>query len=89
VPGLLLGSGVDLGLHFALGYVGAGLLASLASAGWVLVVALLLVGLGAWLVLARGRRRGAAAAAVAWSQATCPVCLVVGGVPLAREGVLR
>jgi hypothetical protein len=81
VPGLVLGSGVDLGLHFALGYLGAGILASLASAGWVLVVGLLIVGLAAWLVLMR-RRRGttAAAAAVAWTQATCPVCLVVGAI---------
>ena len=82
VPGLVLGSGVDLGLHFALGYLGASLLASLASFGWVLVVGLLVLGLAAWLVLMRRRRASAAAAAVAWSQATCPVCLVVGSVPV-------
>jgi len=80
VPGLVLGSGVDLGLHFALGYLGASILSSLASFGWVLLVALLLVGLAAWLVLMRRRRASAAAAAVAWTQATCPVCLVVGAI---------
>jgi membrane protein DedA with SNARE-associated domain len=82
VPGLVLGSSVDLGLHFALGYVGAGILASLAGAGWLLVVGLLILGLAAWLLLMRRRRASAAAAAVAWSQATCPVCLVVGSVPV-------
>ena len=82
VPGLVLGSGVDLGLHFALGYLGAGILASLAGGGWVVVVGLLAIGLAAWLLLMRRRRASAAAAAVAWSQATCPVCLVVGSVPV-------
>jgi membrane protein DedA with SNARE-associated domain len=87
VPGLVLGSGVDLGLHFALGYLGASILASLASFGWVLVVGLLLLGLAAWLVLMRRRRASPAAAAVAWTQATCPVCLVVGSVPVLAEPV--
>jgi membrane protein DedA with SNARE-associated domain len=90
LPGLVLGSGADLGLHFALGYVGVGVLTSLASAGWLLVVGLLGVGLVAWVVLVRRRRLTPAAAAVAWTQATCPVCLVVGSVPLVREeGMLR
>jgi membrane protein DedA with SNARE-associated domain len=78
VPGLVLGSGADLGLHFALGYVGATVLASLASGGWLLVVGLLGVGLIAWVLVVRRRRATAAEAAVAWTQATCPVCLVVG-----------
>jgi membrane protein DedA with SNARE-associated domain len=80
VPGLVLGSAVDLGLHFALGYLGASILASLAGAGWVLVVGLLILGLAAWLLLMRRRRASVAAAAVAWSQATCPVCLAVGAI---------
>jgi membrane protein DedA with SNARE-associated domain len=82
VPGLVLGSGVDLGLHFALGYLGAGILASLAGGGWLLVVGLLLVGLCVWLVVTRRRRASTSAAVVAWSQATCPVCLVVGSLPV-------
>jgi membrane protein DedA with SNARE-associated domain len=90
VPGLVLGSSVDLALHFALGYFGAGVLVGLATAGGVpLLAGLLLVGLGVWLWLIRRRKLSAAAAAVAWTQATCPVCLVVGSVPLAREGMLR
>jgi hypothetical protein len=80
VPGLVLGSGADLGLHFALGYIGASILASLASGGLVVVIGLLAVGLVAWLILVRRRRTSAAAAVVGWTEATCPVCLVVGSV---------
>jgi membrane protein DedA with SNARE-associated domain len=78
VPGLVLGSGADLGLHFALGYVGASVLATLASGGWLLVLGLLAIGLVVWFVVVRHRRARASAALVAWTQATCPVCLVVG-----------
>jgi membrane protein DedA with SNARE-associated domain len=79
LPGLALGSGLDLGLHFAIGYAGAGLFENLVQASPVLIVALLaLVGLGLWLLLARRRRASAALAFNAWVQATCPVCLVVG-----------
>lgn len=81
LPGLLLGSTLDLGLHFGLGYVGSTLLASLvAPAPLAIVVGLAALGLGAWLVVAKRRNASAAVALNAWAQATCPVCLVVGSV---------
>jgi membrane protein DedA with SNARE-associated domain len=79
LPGLALGSGLDLGLHFAIGYAGAGLLRTLVEASPGLIVAgLAVVGLGIWLLLARRRRTSSLLAVHAWAQATCPVCLVVG-----------
>jgi hypothetical protein len=70
---------VDLALHFALGYAGAGLLATIVQPSPLLVVALLaIVGLGAWLLIARRRHASTAVAVNAWSQATCPACLVLG-----------
>jgi membrane protein DedA with SNARE-associated domain len=79
VPGLALGSGLDIALHFALGYAGAGLLAAVVQPSPVLVVlGLALLGLVAWLLIARRRRANAALALNAWAQATCPVCLVLG-----------
>jgi membrane protein DedA with SNARE-associated domain len=81
VPGLALGSGIDIALHFALGYAGAGLLAAVAQPSPVLVVlGLMALGLVAWLLIARRRRRSAEYALDAWAQATCPVCLVLGAV---------
>jgi membrane protein DedA with SNARE-associated domain len=81
LPGLALGSAVDLGLHFAIGYAGSGLLASIVQPSPVLVVVLLaILGLGAWFVIARRRGASAEVAVNAWSQATCPVCLIVGSV---------
>src|SRR6267378_583815 len=44
----------------------------------LLVVLLAVLGLGAWLVIARRRHLTAATAAQAWAQATCPVCLALG-----------
>jgi membrane protein DedA with SNARE-associated domain len=77
--GLGIGSAIDLGLHFALGYLGSGLLTTLvAPSPIVLVGVLALVGLGAWLYLARRRGMSRARAVEAWAQATCPVCLVLG-----------
>jgi membrane protein DedA with SNARE-associated domain len=79
VPGLALGSAVDIGLHFGLGYAGAGVLAAmLAPSPVVVVLGLLVLGLVAWLLIARRRRASAQAALNAWAQATCPVCLVLG-----------
>jgi membrane protein DedA with SNARE-associated domain len=81
LAGLTLGSAVDLALHFAIGYVGAGLLASLVAPAPVLLVAGLAgLGLGAWLVIARRRHVSSAVALNAWAQATCPACLVLGSV---------
>jgi membrane protein DedA with SNARE-associated domain len=79
VTGLVIGSAVDLALHFAIGYAGSNLLASVVAPAPVLVViGLALVGLAAWLVIARRRHTPVRDAVNAWTQATCPVCLVVG-----------
>jgi len=81
VSGLALGSAVDLAMHFALGFAGAGVLATIVSASPVAVV-IVLAGLGllAWLVVARRRKASRDLALNAWAQATCPVCLVLGSV---------
>ncbi len=81
VPGLALGSAIDLALHFALGFAGAGLLVTAVQASPLLIVlALALLGLGAWLLIARRRRTSRQVALNAWTQATCPVCLILGSV---------
>ena len=74
----MLGSGVDLALHFALGYAGANAFAQLGPTVALIVGAgLLAAGFLAWLVIARRKR---ASAFDGWAQATCPVCLVVATV---------
>jgi len=81
IPGLALGSAVDLGLHFALGFAGAGLLASVVQpAPLLIVLTLALLGLAAWLLIARRRHATREVAVNAWAQATCPVCLILGSV---------
>jgi membrane protein DedA with SNARE-associated domain len=81
LPGLTLGSAVDLGLHFAIGFAGSSLLATIVQPSPVLlIVVLAVIGLGAWLLIARRRHLSAAAATNAWAQATCPVCLALGSV---------
>jgi membrane protein DedA with SNARE-associated domain len=91
LPGLALGSAIDLGLHFAIGYAGAGLLASVvAPSPLVVIVALAVLGLAAWFVVARRRRASPAFAVRAWAQATCPACLVVGSLaPIDTEPAVR
>jgi membrane protein DedA with SNARE-associated domain len=91
LPGLVLGSTADLALHFALGLAGAGLLAGVLQPSPLLgIAALLLVGLLAWLLIARRRGRPTSQALQAWSQATCPVCLLVGSqMPLDAERAVR
>jgi len=91
LPGLALGSAVDLGLHFAIGYAGAGLLASVvAPSPLAVIVVLAAVGLVAWLVVARRRHASRGFAARAWAQATCPACLVVGSLaPIDTEPAVR
>jgi membrane-associated protein len=91
LPGLALGSAIDLGLHFAIGYAGSGLLATIVQPAPVLVVAVLaVVGLGAWLIIGRRRHASTEVAINAWAQATCPVCLVLGSVaPLETEPAVR
>jgi membrane protein DedA with SNARE-associated domain len=90
LPGLVLGSTVFLSLHFVLGYLGGPLVSVLFEAvplPWlvVLLLALLALGLGVWW---RTRRRQLPAASpaqvgtealAACQEATCPVCLVLGG----------
>jgi membrane protein DedA with SNARE-associated domain len=87
VPGLVLGSGLFLALHFVLGYVGAPLLKALAGSGMLPVVLVLLVlGFGAWFVIRRRQRPAAPGAEIAaeafeaWHEATCPACLALGAV---------
>jgi membrane protein DedA with SNARE-associated domain len=78
VPGLMLGTAIDLALHFALGYFGVGVLSVvLQSAPLLILVALLAVGFVVWLVIARRRKTSAFDG---WAQATCPVCLAVATV---------
>jgi hypothetical protein len=85
LPGLALGSAVDLGLHFAIGYAGSSVFSLLVQPSPILVVVLLAaLGLAAWLVIARRRRTATSAALRAWEQATCPVCLAIGAMA-ARE----
>ena len=91
LPGLILGSGVDLGLHFGIGYAGSSLLATIVQPSPILLVAILaILGLAAWFVIARKRRASTEVAVNAWTQATCPVCLVLGSVaPLETETAIR
>jgi membrane protein DedA with SNARE-associated domain len=87
LPGLALGSAMDLGLHFAIGFAGSSLLATIVQASPIVLIALLAVlGLGAWVILARRRRATSAVALNARAQATCPVCLLVGAVSPVESG---
>jgi membrane protein DedA with SNARE-associated domain len=74
LPGLLLGSAIDLALHFAIGVAGSSLLT---LSPLPVLLALAVVGLGITLYIARRRRANAGAAITAWTQATCPVCLAL------------
>ena len=87
--GLVLGNVLFLGLHFLLGYFGGLALSAIGSQlpiGAVIVVAVLLLvaGLGVWFLIRRRQSPTAtatetlAAAAGAWHEATCPVCLALG-----------
>src|SRR5713226_7241302 len=81
LPGLALGSAIDLALHFGIGYAGSSILAIIAQPSPVLVVVVLaLLGLAAWLLIARRRHASTTLAVNAWVQATCPVCLILGSV---------
>jgi membrane protein DedA with SNARE-associated domain len=89
IPGLLLGSGLFLSLHFFLGAVIGALIGALAQSIPLpvliaAVLALVLVGLGVWVAIRRSQRPAAPAGDVvaealeAWHEATCPVCLALG-----------
>jgi membrane protein DedA with SNARE-associated domain len=87
LPGLALGSAIDLGLHFAIGYAGSGILATITQPSpLIVVVALGLLGLAAWFLIARRRHASTAVAVNAWVQATCPVCLILGTVAPLEAG---
>jgi membrane protein DedA with SNARE-associated domain len=91
LPGLALGSVIDLGLHFAIGFAGSSILATIAQPSpLIVVVGLGLLGLAAWLLIGRRRHASTAVAVNAWAQATCPVCLILGSVvPLETEPAVR
>jgi membrane protein DedA with SNARE-associated domain len=79
LSGLVLGSAIDIGLHFAIGYAGAEIFTNvLAPAPILILVLLVLLGLAAWVALARRKKWSRAEAVEAWQQATCPVCLTIG-----------
>src|SRR5579871_2377449 len=81
LPGLAIGSAIDLGLHFAIGFAGSSLLSSIVQPAPLAVIVLLaLLGLAAWLVISRRRHASPRLALNAWAQATCPVCLALGSV---------
>jgi membrane protein DedA with SNARE-associated domain len=91
LPGLALGSTIDLGLHFGIGFAGSSLLSIIVQPSpLLLIAALAILGLGAWLLIARRRRSTTALALNAWAQATCPVCLALGSLaPLELEPAVR
>ena len=91
LPGLALGSAIDLGLHFGIGYAGSSILATIAQPSPLLIIPILaILGLVAWLVVARRRHASTTIAVNAWAQATCPVCLILGSVaPLEVEPAVR
>ncbi|MBK9747561.1 MAG: VTT domain-containing protein [Chloroflexi bacterium] len=91
VVGLVLGSSAFLALHFTLGLLGGSLLgqAALALSPAVVlgvIIGLLAVGFAVWYIIRRRQhpddsaRAVLAAAAGAWHEATCPVCLALGAV---------
>jgi len=85
--GLILGTTIDLALHFALGFAGSSLIS---TSPLLLVLVLAVVGLAVWFVVARRRGATRAQAVTAWTQATCPVCLTLGAlVPQTADPAVR
>ena len=88
-PALVLATGLDLVLHFAIGAFGGSLLEVLRpdplSIAFGLVV-LAALGLAGWLLLARRRATGARGSEVlaTWEASACPVCVAAGA--LVRVG---
>ncbi|MBV9356363.1 MAG: VTT domain-containing protein [Chloroflexi bacterium] len=88
VPGLVVGSAVDVTLHFALGVAGGRLLTGLvppSALPWAvlgILIVLAVVGLVGWRWLKRRTSRPQPLESVgvvpAWEQAACPACLVLG-----------
>jgi hypothetical protein len=76
LPALLLASGLDLALHFAIGAVGGSLVGALGMNAIVIVVALVVLaiaGLAGWRLIARGR-----SVFGAWQTTSGPACLALG-----------
>ena len=84
VPLLVLGSSVFIQLHLVLGFYLGPLAESAfkhAEAPALVVIALLVVaGVAFWLI-----RRGRKAGAHAWTEATCPACLLLHLVPTGAQ----
>lgn len=90
VPALVLATGLDLALHFAIGAFGGSVLEVLRPDPAIVIfglVALAGLGLAGWLVLARRRAPGAAGSEVlaTWEATACPVCLALGALSEARS----
>ncbi|MFN8474990.1 MAG: VTT domain-containing protein [Anaerolineae bacterium] len=93
--GVLIGSGIFLALHFAIGYIGGPIISLIMNAGGMaallVVVALAVIGLVVWLWLRRrGKTKAEAQAATMegvgdWLDACCPVCLAIGAARGVRE----
>lgn len=88
VPGLIAGSAIFLGWHFAIGYIGGAVLALLnlplpVIAG--ILIAVLAIGIMGWSAIRRiARRRGMPAPnnLGSFAEAACPVCI---GITLLQE----
>jgi membrane protein DedA with SNARE-associated domain len=89
IPGLILGSGLFLALHFFLGYIGGSLLNTLTSVIslpvlLLIIVVILAITFAAWFLIRRRQLPQATNAEVvsealgAWHEAVCPVCLALG-----------
>lgn len=86
--GVVVGSAVFIGWHFALGYLGGPLVAAALGAfqspALVFVLVFLIIGLAGWLLLRRRNRAGQVATGATaeslgdWADACCPVCLAIG-----------
>lgn len=86
VPGLVIGSITFLGWHLLIGAVGGAVLAFLNTSPIALVVillAIIVLGIGGWLVIRRMRAAHAAdrsempGAFASWADASCPACIAI------------
>jgi membrane protein DedA with SNARE-associated domain len=97
-PGLIVGSGAFLALHFVIGYVGGPIVSAVMAAVnlpmLVFIAAFFVIGLGGWMLM-RQRKRGETYTTVErlgdWADASCPACLALGAVHYLRltEGAVE
>lgn len=90
LPGLALGSAAFVGAHFGLGYAGSQILGAVLALPLPVAlagsIALLVAGFAIWWLIRRRQRPAASGLEVAfdaleaWHEATCPACLLIGGV---------